>query len=250
MTKRKTWIKVKRGILEPKHRIELGIRVWLYLHILDRADWETGTILEWIDGSEAEVMSISINTLRKQRKQLQESGYITAVKGKHSQTIIIHNWTDPRKYDGLEINKSSQNLPLSENQESPLESPQELPLESPLDYTANDDPSLYPHTTSHKSNKNNSDRPPSVELCKRIIYRFPHKSLWKTLDRKIGRDFISLLKWGRLLRHWKLQGWNPTNFKGMLDAFSRNDKDNPADFDSEIARQEMDKSWEQARRTR
>jgi hypothetical protein len=43
---RKTWIKVKRGILEPKHIEKLGVAWYLYFYILDNADWDTGTIPE------------------------------------------------------------------------------------------------------------------------------------------------------------------------------------------------------------
>ena len=96
-----------------------------------------------------------------------------------------------------------------------------------------------------KSNKlKRGDRPPAVELCKRIIFRYPHKALWKTIDRQVGRDFGSLLKWGRLLRYWKLNNWNPTNYKGMLDAFSR-DGIKVDDFDSLKHRRRFAKTWTQ-----
>ena len=154
MIKRKTWIKVKRGILEPKHRVDLGIRVWLYLHILDRADWETGKILEWIDESEAQVLDMPVNTLRKQRRQLGEDGYITSKQKKHCQEVTIHNWTDPRKYDGEEINKGGQKQAPSEDIKGDQSEglPLGLPLGLPQGYTADGDPSLESHKTDHISN--------------------------------------------------------------------------------------------------
>lgn len=46
---KKTWIKIKRGILEPKHIERLGAAWYLYFYILDQTEWESGTILDWKD---------------------------------------------------------------------------------------------------------------------------------------------------------------------------------------------------------
>ena len=97
---KKTWIKIKRGLLEPKHRNILGIRVWLYIYMLDKADWDTGTIYEWRDKDEAADLQMPWRTLQQQRQQLAEFGYITCVQRKDHQDIIIHNWTNPREYTG------------------------------------------------------------------------------------------------------------------------------------------------------
>jgi hypothetical protein len=166
MTKRKTWIKVKRGLIEPKHRVQLGIRIWLYLHILDRADWETGKVIDWSDKCEADELEIPLETLRSQRRQLEEDGYITAVKGQYSQQIIIHNWTDPRKYDGEVINQSDKNQPLSEevqsvnSEESLAELEPELQPELYPESLKLNTPSLISHNTSHKSQKRLKDSSP------------------------------------------------------------------------------------------
>lgn len=64
-----------------------------------------------------------------------------------------------------------------------------------------------------------NSRPPSVELCKRILFRYPHKSVWRSIDLKIGSDFVSLLRWARILRRWKLNSWNPTSWAKMLTVF-------------------------------
>ena len=107
---KKTWIKVKRGLLEPKHRNELGIRIWLYLHILDRANWEEGAVIEWVDSAEAAELEMPIRTLREQRRQLEIDGYITCEQDQRCQRIIIHKWTDPRRYDGEVLNVGSKNM--------------------------------------------------------------------------------------------------------------------------------------------
>lgn len=116
MTK-KTWVKVKRGLLtDPRHRRTLGARIWLYLHIVDRANWDKGAVLEWRDIDEADALEMPIRTLREQRKQLQEDGYITCSKSQHSQQIVIHKWVNPRSYSGKVFNQSDKKPSLSKNE--------------------------------------------------------------------------------------------------------------------------------------
>jgi hypothetical protein len=147
--------------------------------MLDRVEWESGRVLEWVDENEADILEIPLKTLRRQRQQLEKDGYITSVKGQYSQQVTVHNWTDPRKYDGKVINKSTHEWTPSEKSQSthsadsPSESLPELPSESPLDYTADGNPSLYPHNTSHKSqnkdsrsnNKRNETIEAIIEVC-------------------------------------------------------------------------------------
>ena len=97
---KKTWIKIKRGLLEPKHRDRLGIRIWLYVYILDNTDWETGQIREWRDKDAADEMQMPARTLTQHRQQLEDDGYITCELAGNKQIITIHNYTNPRQYDG------------------------------------------------------------------------------------------------------------------------------------------------------
>lgn len=115
---KKTWIKLKRGLLEPKHRLALGPRIWLYFHILDRANWKQGTVLEWKDKGEAESLEMDINTLRKQRQRLEKDGYITCKKQQHSLKITVHKWVNPREYSGKVYNQSGKQRPLSEEKKT------------------------------------------------------------------------------------------------------------------------------------
>lgn len=101
---KKTWIKVKRGLLEPKHRDRLGIRIWLYFYILDQADWDTGSVLEWRDADAADDLKMQKRTVRQQRQQLMDDGYITCELAGNKQVITIHNYINPRKYDGEVVN--------------------------------------------------------------------------------------------------------------------------------------------------
>ena len=96
----RTWIKVKRGILEKKHRDAMGSAVWLYLYILDVVDWDTGTIYNWKDAVHSVDADMEKLTLGKHRRKLVDAGYITCHQHHDDQTIIIHNYTNPREYSG------------------------------------------------------------------------------------------------------------------------------------------------------
>ena len=111
---KKTWIKVKRGLLEPKHINQLGSAWYLYFYILDQAEWETGTISNWKDKYAADELNKPINLIREHRKHLQEMKYIKCDQGLHKQIITIHNWIDPRRYDGVVQNPENQGIEISE----------------------------------------------------------------------------------------------------------------------------------------
>ena len=118
MTK-KTWIKVKCGILEPKHIAKLGQAWYLYLYILDNANWDTGIISEWKDEYGVQDLGKPLGMIREHRKQLIKEGYISCTKNQHSQTVTIHNWTNPRTYDGIVQNQSYDKDELKETESLP-----------------------------------------------------------------------------------------------------------------------------------
>ncbi len=100
---KKHWIYVKRGLSEdPKHRAQMGEAIWLFLHIIDRADWETGIAFEWKDSQEAAEMGMSVDTLRRQRQKLEDADYIRCTQKQRGQEICIMEWRNPRDY-GSEI---------------------------------------------------------------------------------------------------------------------------------------------------
>ena len=104
---KRTWITVKRGILEPKHRFALGELIWLYIYILDLTNWEAGVIEEWLDRGAAEEMEMPLATLIDQRRKLEQKGYITCQRKQHGIRVIVHNWTNPREYTGKKYNEKS-----------------------------------------------------------------------------------------------------------------------------------------------
>lgn len=96
---KKHWIYIKRGLSEdPKHRAAMGECVWLYMHIIDRADWETGIAYEWKDKQEAADMGMTVDTLRAQRQKLEKLDYIRCKQRQHDQDIYIMEWKNPRDY--------------------------------------------------------------------------------------------------------------------------------------------------------
>ena len=98
---KKTWVKVKRGLLtDPKHRMALGNRIWLYLYMLDVADWDSGKVIHWIDRAAADDLQMPISTVRTQRRQLEDEGYISCRQHHNRQTITIKRWVNPREYSG------------------------------------------------------------------------------------------------------------------------------------------------------
>jgi uncharacterized protein Usg len=93
---KKTFIKVRRGILDAKHVQTLGVRFAYYLQLLDLANWETGKVLFYRDQDIADKFEMNIRTIRDWRTTLQSDGYITCVQKKHHQEIIINKWENPR----------------------------------------------------------------------------------------------------------------------------------------------------------
>lgn len=78
------------------------------MHIIDRADWETGRVYDWKDKDEADDMGINHNTLRDWRQTLDKLNYIHCIQKQYSQEIVIYNWINPRNYSGEIINQFSQ----------------------------------------------------------------------------------------------------------------------------------------------
>lgn len=111
---KKQWISVKCGLSrDPKHRQAMGESVWLFLHILDVASWEDGIARDWKDEAAAEDMGMPVRTLRDHRRRLSELGYITCNQKQYTQDIIIHNWTNPREYNGQVYNKKQGDISVS-----------------------------------------------------------------------------------------------------------------------------------------
>ena len=112
---KKHWIYIKRGLSEdPKHREAMGNKIWLYMHIIDQADWETGIVREWRDKDQADEMQMQLRTMRDQRQELERLGYIICQQGRGKQQITIAKWIDPRNYSGKVLNNGDIKVSPSE----------------------------------------------------------------------------------------------------------------------------------------
>jgi DnaD/phage-associated family protein len=85
----------------------MGMSIWAFIHMIDRADWETGIVHDWKDAEEAADMGRNSRTVRDWRQNLQENGYITAVQKQHSLDLIIHKWINPRDYSSKVMNTTT-----------------------------------------------------------------------------------------------------------------------------------------------
>ncbi len=95
MARKRTFIKVRSGLLEPKHRRKMGSAVWLYLYILDRVNWDDGILHEWIDESVAYELDMSVSTVRYQRRKLEDEGYIQSRQHQYYLSITVTNYDNP-----------------------------------------------------------------------------------------------------------------------------------------------------------
>lgn len=182
---KKTWIKIKRGLLEPKHRDALGIRIWLYLYILDNADWTTGKVTEWRDADAADDLQIPQRTIRDQRVKLENDGYIRCDQGLHKQIITVMNWTDPRLHSEMTINHGDNNLP-------------------PLDNSVHGDNHGDIHGDIH--GYRNIDTPTSNQ---HITYHMLNDKFLEVTGLVLNRVPANIDKWDESIRGWLERGYTP-----------------------------------------
>lgn len=97
----KNWIKLKRGLITgaKKHRPKMGEAIWLYVYLVDQADFETGLVAEYTDLKAGEILGLGSMTVRYQRRKLEKEGYIECRQVQHGQQVIVTKWVDP-SYQG------------------------------------------------------------------------------------------------------------------------------------------------------
>ncbi len=217
---KKTWIKIKRGLLEPKHRDCLGIRIWLYFYILDQTDWDTGTVLEWRDSDAADDLQMPKRTIRQQRQQLETDGYITCKLAGNKQIITLHNYTNPRKYDGEVINsKGDINLAPSSKRDNKGDIQGDIQGDN-KGLSKPDTPSYSSHNTNHKPKKKSRKRDPRLDHHAIISFREEyHRHVPIAWREEVVTTVKDAELWKFIIHDWNGRGWNPTNIKGMLDVY-------------------------------
>ena len=219
---KKNWIMVKRGLSEDaKHREAMGNRIWLYLHIIDRCDWDTGIVYDWRDGDEAEDMGLNLRTLERQRQELTELGYIECKQRKHGQDIAIYNWINPRNYSGGVLNKKGTQtfVPLRNKgthkgtQKGVLQGNKELrtpSLESGKEISGNQGSADKPRHTSAVDPRSQS---PEIQMVRQVIGRYPSKDQYDIVIKlAAGLSFEQCVPaW----EEWRKRGYKPTNFSWL-----------------------------------
>ncbi len=143
---RKTFIKIRRGILEAQHTDRLGAAWYLFFYMLDQADWETGVITGWKDQFAADDLQKPISQIRLHRQHLEKENYIICTKRQHDQIITINKWKDPRK-DTFEEAESIQESILSDSRVEPELSQSRARVEPELSQSFKS-PSINLHSSS------------------------------------------------------------------------------------------------------
>lgn len=91
------YIKIRPGLLDPKHVRAIGsCPLFLLLHLFDTADWLSGVVRDYTDRSAGAALGLSVWTIRKYRRHLEEAGYIQSQPTPLGQKLTISNWKDPR----------------------------------------------------------------------------------------------------------------------------------------------------------
>ena len=107
MTNEKKWIKIHSGLTnDPKHREAMGVRVWLFMWLVDHADWETGIVVGYTDaaaGADNE-LDMPSRTVEGHRQRLEADGYIKCHAGFQCQHIRIMRWRNPKQVEAKQIN--------------------------------------------------------------------------------------------------------------------------------------------------
>jgi hypothetical protein len=223
---KKHWIYIKRGLSEDaKHRAQMGECIWLYMHIIDRADWETGIAYDWRDREEAAQMDMPVDTLRYQRHKLEEMDYIRCEKKQHSQNIYIMEWKNPRDY-GSETknprNESSNPLPLSSSQSLNQSSNQSLNQLQAQVKTPTYTSKIKGHRSTPALDFKNMTVGEARKLWTIKLYieatdQFPASVLWETVHNAITEKALTFEQLHSAAVAWIGRGYRPENVTGILE---------------------------------
>lgn len=216
---KKHWIYIKRGLSEDaKHRAAMGECVWLYMHIIDRADWEMGIAYDWKDKEEAADMGMPVDTLRWQRHKLEVGDYIRCNQKQHSQDITIMEWRNPRDYSSEvknpRIEGSNETLPLE------FEG-----LNQGSNEGSNQVPSGIKTSTYNSKSKDSKSKaatprpptPPEILVYREVTRLYPPKVNWdsvvliiQSVSKRLGRE-ATAEDLRPFFAEWTFRGFKPTN---------------------------------------
>lgn len=218
---KKSWISIKRGFLQPEHRLKMGIRVWLYMYIVDQADWDTGKVMDWRDKDASDELEMPLSTLRQQRQELESLGYIGCLQSGNHQIITINKWIDPRSYSGKVMNDTGYNESNNEsnNKGDNKGTETSLPVhrtkipntkdhkDMPIYYQACDDDGL--DLTPAQELKLKQKHPAYIAFY-HVTKKRPNTILIDRIISKIG-DFPDQSKLESCFQEWIARGYNQMN---------------------------------------
>lgn len=209
---KKTWIKIKRGlIIDPKHRKRMGELVWVYFHMLDRADWETGAVEDWKDADEAEALDMKLRTLRDHRQKLDKLGYVTNEQKQRGLRVVIHNYTNPREYSGQVYNPPEQGDKIT----SPTEI--QADMQGDIQGISQDGTPTY-NSQNHRIT--GKDIATAFDEFREITGRKPRKNQMNIVSDLIMRmrlkypdDYMTRMK--ACYREWLIRAYKPENLNWL-----------------------------------
>lgn len=228
---KKNWIYLKRGLLTPEHVRKMGIRIWLYIYMVDNPDWPTGVIEGWKDRFAADDLGLPEATVRDQRARLVTDGYITCKQTQHGLRITILKWVNPRSYDGKVQNDLD--MAAAESSAGAESSAPEEIEGATHGVTHGDTQGVTPHTDLHivinqRSSLVRGEGPtghpeahPALAIFRAETQRYPKKAVQPEIENIVGRREEGLELWRQIVHEWVALGWNPVNVRGMLDCFNR-----------------------------
>jgi hypothetical protein len=188
---KKHWIYIKRGLSESaKHRAQMGECIWLFMHIIDRADWETGIAYDWRDKDEAAQMEMPLDTLRYQRKKLEELDYIRCKQKQHGQDISIMEWKNPRDYGSETKNprvEGSNGLPPSEFQGSNQGLNQGSNQVTRQIKTPTYSSKIKDHKSVGADKPSKANQIPEVSLYREVTGMYPARASFETVVTAVGQ---------------------------------------------------------------
>lgn len=204
--------------------------VWLYFYMLDDAEWEDGTVYGWTDIQASDKLKIPLPTVRYQRKQLEEHGYIVCRKTQRGQTITITKYVDPRTLGVIQSNNGlSHGNDNNVQSNNPSDNPSDNPLIVPV-ITLSSNPNTKsqkpegegaPKQRLKQESKKPVPPPPAITVFQEVRKRMPPTETWPEIARVVGCADENLSFWREVLIAYASAGWNRMSVTGPLDFFKR-----------------------------
>ena len=237
---KRNWIKVRNGLLDPKHVEKLGFcPTLLYLYILDTANWETGSIKGWKDREVALELDVPTWKVKEYRMRLKDEGYISCQQILHGQDITIDKWMTPFDTDKSTVEPDNTlPSPSIENSDTcdPCIGHVEPHVEVHVEETpiAIDCPSIS-ETTRHldgidiskpSNRKSISSKDPrtssmQIQAVRSITGKYPPRELYDAIISKMG-DSPDMVKLQQSRTTWIARGYNPNSWIWLLEWYPDN----------------------------